>query len=165
MVLSCSNPADKAAVKNDSAGTAKGVYAYTIEKPDNWEMGGTANTVSALASLKAYENGRLEESLGYFADTVHWKGDYFDAKLSKDSLRSALKNMMAANTTIRIDMHDFESVVSKDKKDEYVTMWYKQVYKDKNGKIDSVDAVNDLKFVNGKIVALDEAIRHFPSKN
>jgi hypothetical protein len=59
MVLSCSNPADKAAVKNDSAGTAKPVYAYTIEKPDNWEMGGTANTVSAtLASLKAFENGQ-----------------------------------------------------------------------------------------------------------
>jgi hypothetical protein len=70
---------------------------------------------------------------------------------------------MAGIATIKIVMHDFESVVSKDKKDEYVTMWYKQVYKDKNGKIDSVDAVNDFKFVNGKIVALDEALRHFPA--
>ena len=61
-------------------------------------------------------------------------------------------------------MHDFESVISKDKKDEYVTMWYVQTTTDKKGKVDSVAVINDLKISNGKIVTLDEAIRHFKPK-
>ncbi|MCW3087117.1 MAG: hypothetical protein JWQ78_503, partial [Sediminibacterium sp.] len=34
----------------------------------------------------------------------------------------------------------------------------------KKGKTDSAEWVNDMKIVNGKIVALDEATRHFPVK-
>ena len=61
-------------------------------------------------------------------------------------------------------MHDFESVISKDKKEEYVTLWYTEINTDKKGKMDSVAIINDLKISNGKIVSLDEAIRHFPIK-
>jgi hypothetical protein len=163
MVLSCNSPADKTAVKNDSAGTGKPVYAYSIEKPDNWEMGGTANTVTTLAALKAFENKNLDECMNYFADTVHWRADYIDSKFSKDSLRALFNSFWNGMATLKVVMHDFESVVSKDKKDEYVTVWYKQIATDKNGKIDSAEVVNDFQFVNGKIIALDEALRHFPA--
>lgn len=66
--------------------------------------------------------------------------------------------------SMKIQMKDFESVISKDKKDEYVTLWYVQTTTDKKGKIDSVAVINDLKMSNGKIVALDEATRRFPVK-
>ena len=66
--------------------------------------------------------------------------------------------------SVKIDLHDFESVISKDKKDEFVTLWYNQTTTDKKGKVDSVSVINDLKISNGKIVALDEAFRHFPVK-
>jgi hypothetical protein len=55
-------------------------------------------------------------------------------------------------------------VISKDKKIEYVTMWYKQITTDKNGKTDSIAVVDDCKIVNGKIVELDEKIQHYAAK-
>lgn len=164
MGISCTNPADKATVKVDSA-DAKPVYAYTIDKPDNWVMGNTRNTAIALNALKAFENNKIDESLSYFADTVDWKSDYFDARLPKDSLRALFTSMWNATASLKITMHDFESVIAKDKKEEYVTLWYKETITDKKGKTDSVEVINDIKMSNGKIVALDEAMRHFNRKN
>ena len=163
MCISCNNPADKATVKVDSA-DAKSVYAYTIEKPDNWVMGSTKNTAIALAALKAFENNKIDESLSYFADTVDWKADYFDAKLPKDSLAAIFKSMWNETASLKVDMHDFESVKSKDNKEEYVTLWYKETVTDKKGKIDSLEMVNDIKMMNGKIISLVESMRHFPKK-
>ena len=59
-------------------------------------------------------------------------------------------------------MQDWISVISKDKKSEWVTLWYKEILTDKNGKSDSVNVVDDAKIENGKIVILDEKVQHFP---
>lgn len=59
-------------------------------------------------------------------------------------------------------MNDYESVISKDKKDEWVTLWYKQITTDKKGKVDSISVVDDIKIENGKITVLDEKSRKFP---
>ena len=160
----CNNPAEKRTDKTDSAGGAKPVYAYTIDKPDNWETGSSQNTAVALSSLKAFENKKFDESVAYFADTVLWKSDYMEGKYSKDSLKAIFIASWNAMESMKINMHDFESVISKDKKAEYVTMWYVQTTTDKKGKTDSIAVINDLKMVNGKITELDEAIRHFPIK-
>ena len=162
--VSCSNPAGKETAKTDSAGEAKPVYAYTINKPDNWETGSSQNTAIVLSSLKAFENNKIDESLANFADTVSWRADYLDAKLSKDSMKAMFIKSWSEMASMKIDMHDFESVISKDKKDAYVTLWYVQTSTDKKGKTDSISVINDLKIVNGKITELDEAIRHFPVK-
>ena len=162
--VSCNNPAGKETAKTDSAGSAKTEYAYTIKKPDNWDMGSSQNTALVLSSLKAFENNKIDESLTNFADTVRWRADYMDAKYSKDSMKAMFARAWSEMTSMKIDMHDFESVISKDKKDEYVTLWYVQTTTDKKGKTDSVGVINDLKIVNGKITELDEAIRHFPIK-
>ena len=100
----------------------------------------------------------------YFADTVRWRTDYMEGKFSKDTLKAMFNRARGDMAVIKIDMHDFESVISKDKKEEYVTMWYVQTTTDKKGKTDSVAVINDLKLMNGKITELDEAYRHFPVK-
>lgn len=53
---------------------------------------------------------------------------------------------------------------SKDKKDEWVTLWYTEIVTDKTGKTDSLAMVNDIKVSKGKIVELNESVRHFPTK-
>ena len=53
--------------------------------------------------------------------------------------------------------------ISENKKTEYVTLWYKEKWKDKKGKADSIRVVDDCKIVNGKIAELDEKIQHFPA--
>lgn len=161
--VSCNTPADKTAA-TPAGDTTKPVYAYTIKQPDNWETGSSKNTAIALSALKAFENNKVDESISYFADTVDWKSDYIDQKFTKDSLKAFFNAMWKETASVKIDMHDFESVISKDKKDEYVTLWYVQKVTDKKGKIDSMAVINDLKISNGKIVALDEALRHFKAK-
>ncbi|MEI9958032.1 MAG: hypothetical protein WDM90_17405 [Ferruginibacter sp.] len=57
-------------------------------------------------------------------------------------------------------MQDWESVISADKKEEWVTLWYKEYTTDKKGVVDSLGITNDAKIVNGKVVILDEKIQH-----
>ncbi|MEO6905894.1 MAG: hypothetical protein ABI148_06005, partial [Ginsengibacter sp.] len=59
----------------------------------------------------------------------------------------------------KIKMQDWESVISNDKKDEYVTLWYRQYSENMKGVKDSTDIINDLKMKDGKIIGLDEYTR------
>ncbi len=161
--VSCNTTADKTDSK-DSGTVAKTTYAYTIAKPDNWDIGSSENTAILLNSLKAFENKNIEESASYFADTVAWKGDFMDARLSKDSLKAQFAGFWKGMKSMTIKMEDFESVISKDKKDEYVTIWYTQITTDMKDKVDSIAVINDAKISNNKIVSLTESIRHFPIK-
>jgi hypothetical protein len=61
-------------------------------------------------------------------------------------------------------MNDYESVISADKKDEWVTIWYKQKWKDSKGVADSLSVINDIKMKDGKMIILNEMINHFPKK-
>jgi hypothetical protein len=61
-------------------------------------------------------------------------------------------------------MQDYVSVISEDKKDEWVTLWYKQTWKDEKGKVDSMYCADDCKIKNGKMIKLDEKVQHFPAK-
>ncbi|MEO5890492.1 MAG: hypothetical protein ABIQ31_09580 [Ferruginibacter sp.] len=139
-------------------------YPYTLENPyQDWQPGDQKHAVTVLKSLKAYENGDIEASVASFGDTVDIKFDGFFARVSKDSLKKIFTTSRGELTSQKIEMHDWESVISKDKKREYVTMWYKETNTTKSGKIDSVSVVDDLRIVNGKIVELDQKIQHFPA--
>ncbi|MEN9299453.1 MAG: hypothetical protein RLZZ429_1766 [Bacteroidota bacterium] len=158
IIFSCKNAEEKKEV------TADVTYPYSLEKPDNWDIGSKENTLLVMNALKAFEENKVEDCLSYFADTVKWRADYMDQTLSKDSLRTAMTNLRNSLQAIQVKMGDFESVISKDKKDEWVTLWYTEIVTDKTGKTDSLAMVNDIKVSKGKIVELNESIRHFPTK-
>ncbi len=158
IIFSCKNAEEKKEV------TADVTYPYSLEKPDNWYIGSKENTLIAMSALKAFEDNKVEDCLSYFADTVRWRADFIDETFSKDSLRSAMINLRNSFQAIQIVMNDFESVISKDKKDEWVTLWFTQINTYKNGNIDSMAMINDVKVSNGKIVEISEAQRRFPTK-
>ncbi len=162
LVFSC-NTGDKAStetLKNDNREEeATPNYPYTIDHPDNWERGSNANTVAALTSLKAWENGNIDETVKYFADTVHVQFDALDATISNDSLKAMFDDSRDRYKTMNIKMSDWESVISKDKAHEWVTIWYRQTWETTKGEKDSVAIINDLEFKNGKIIGLDEYSR------
>lgn len=158
IIFSCKNAEDKKEVTSDIT------YPYSLEKPDNWDIGSKENTLLVMNALKAFEDNKVEDCLSYFADTVRWRADYMDQTLSKDSLRVAMTNLRNSIQALQVKMGDFESVISKDKKDEWVTLWYTEIVTDKTGKTDSLAMVNDIKVSNGKIVELNESVRHFPTK-
>lgn len=134
-------------------------YPYTIEHPDNWEVGSTANTMTALSCLKAWEEGKMDESLKYFGDSIHMQFDGLDKKMSNDSLKVFFTNGWNNYKTVKIKMSDFESVVSKDKSEEWVTLWYTQSWETKAGVKDSISIINDLQLKGGKIIRLSEYSR------
>ncbi len=101
-----------------------------------------------LKSFKAYETGNVDEAVEYFADTLHFIADNFDEKISKDSLRSILKSSHDQFKSIKIKMEDWESVISKDKKTQFVSLWYKQTTEDKNGKVDAIFMMDDVEIKN-----------------
>ncbi len=134
-------------------------YPYTIDHPDYWEMGSTANTMVALNALKAFENGNVDESMQYFGDSVHIQFDGLDKTLSADSLKAMFTATRSSMKSMEVKMQDWESVISKDKKQEWVTLWYTQKWEDMKGKKDSADIIDDLNMKGGKIVRLDEYTR------
>lgn len=163
--ISCNDKSASAneATKDSSATQAstppKMNYPYTIDHPDNWEAGSTQNTFNALSALKAFENGNVDESVKYFGDSVRLQFDGMDQKVSKDTLRAMFTDSRKSSKSMSIKMYDWESVISKDKKDEYVTLWYREYWEDMKGKKDSADQVNDLKMKDGKIIGLDQYTR------
>lgn len=72
--------------------------------------------------------------------------------------------MVKQEKSMSIKMNDWESVISKDKKTEYVSLWYKEITTDRNGKVDSVECMDDMEIKNGKIVSLNEKQRHYAVK-
>ncbi len=165
ILTSCSNETGTDSSKNESnIDTAKIDYAYTIQHPDSWEWGKRSNTQMVLKGLKAYENGNIEETVKDFADTVKLEFDGFEAKVGKDSLIALFKRLRSEAKSMTIKMEDFESVKSKDGKEEYVSLWYKQIWEDQKGKKDSVECMDDMRIENGKIALLNQKIRHFGSR-
>ncbi|MBL0884210.1 MAG: hypothetical protein IBJ16_12855 [Chitinophagaceae bacterium] len=158
IIFSCKNAEEKKEVATDVT------YPYSLEKPDNWDIGSKENTLLVMNAFKAFEDNKVEDCLSYFADTVKWRADYMDQTFVKDSLRTAITNLRNSMQAIQVKMADFESVISKDKKDEWVTLWYTEIVTDKTGKKDSLAMVSDIKVSKGKIVELNESIRHFPTK-
>ncbi|MGN6195511.1 MAG: hypothetical protein ACTHOB_11285 [Ginsengibacter sp.] len=161
---SCNNGSSKDAAittSNPQVAAENVSYPYTIDHPDNWETGSKQNTVAVLSALKAFENGNMDESMKYFGDSVHVMFDGLDSTMSNDALKSMFGKHRSDIKSMNIQMYDWEPVISKDKKDEYVTIWYKQKWEDMNGKSDSVALINDCKMKNGKIVEISEFTRRF----
>jgi hypothetical protein len=140
-------------------------FAYTIDHPaDNWVPGNLENVATVLKGLKAWENNDIDASLVSFADSVLVEFDGYEAKLGKDSLKAFMTSGRGQYKNVQIKMSDWESVISKDKKDEFVSLWYKQITTDNNGKVDSVEVMNDVKMENGKVISLNEKLRRYGTK-
>jgi hypothetical protein len=141
-------------------------YAYMPNghAPDYWEMGDPKNTATVLAGLKAYESNNIDECVTAFGDSVMLYFDGFAAKLSHDSLTGFLKKGRNEYKNIVVKMDDYLTVTSKDKKENWVSLWYKEISTDLKGKTDSIECFDDLKLENGKIVLLSQKIRHYPKK-
>lgn len=170
-VFGCNNKGENEATtstdstKTMASSSAELVYPYTLDEPyKDWQPGDQQHAVTAMKALKAFETGDIDACVATFGDSVELRFDYYQAKLSKDSLKKFFANERSNYSSIIIKMSDWESVISKDKKTEYVTMWYRQIMTDKKGKTDSLAVINDLKIVNGKIAELDEKIQHFQVK-
>ena len=138
--------------------------AFPLKDWGDWQPGSMDNLKVGLQSLKYFQMGNVDACMNAFGDSVELRFDGMIGKYSKDSATKIFKNMRATMKDIDINMDDYETVKSKDGKEEWVSMWYKQKTTDDKGKLDSIVCMDDMKFSNGKIVLLDEKLRRLPKK-
>lgn len=139
-------------------------YPYKLEKPyQNWQPNDQVHAINVMKSLKAYETNDINACVAAFGDSVELRFDGYQEKVSNDSLKTMFTRTRGDLADLKIKMGDWESVISKDKKEQYVTLWYKEITTDKKGKTDSLSIVDDLKIENGKIILIDQKIQHFPA--
>lgn len=164
IIISCNNKASTETTTTTEPTKDTITYAYLPDghDPDYWMPGDMKNAAIALNAIKGWETGNVDMAVATMADTVLWKADGFSGKVPKDTLRANFIDFWANTSNVKVSMGDYESVISKDKKEEWVTVWYKQVVTDKSGKMDSASVVDDIKIENGKITVMDEKQRKFP---
>ncbi len=173
LFAACNNGTTTDAAKTDStgAGTAESAtkpampeMPYTLAQPyQNWQIGDPQHALTVMKGLKGYETGDIAACVASFGDSVSLRFDNYRATLSNDSLKAMFTKDRGDIASMKVTMSDWESVISADKKEEWVTLWYKQVITDKKGKTDSMSVVDDCKIEKGKVVVLDEKIQHFPA--
>ena len=146
-----------------TAGEAK--LPFPLQQPyKNWQMGSTENAVAAMSGLKAFVDKDFTGLAAALGDSIELRFDYYHATLSRDSAVKTMTAQRAMYTDLVITMYDYESVISADKKDEWVTMWYKQSWKNEKGVADSLAVTDDCKMKDGKMIELDEKTQHYPVK-
>ncbi len=165
-VVACNNapiePDANAAQKN-AADSQAIAMPYPVASEPDWERGRKENVAIAMNTLKAYETNDMNALQQLLADSVTFYADNFSFKGSRDSLVQLMKTHRDEYNNIAINMLDYESVKSKKRGEEWVSLWYTEMQTSKNNKTDSVYVMDDMKIVNGKVAEIDSKARRIPS--
>jgi hypothetical protein len=137
---------------------------YTVAKTPDWERGSLANVALAMNTLKAYADNNMTGMGEYLADSVEFYTDNIAIKGSRDSLVKFFTKNRNLMDTVSIRMHDYESVRSKSRGEEWVGLWYTETDKIKGSPIDSSLFMDDIKIVNGKVAVIDSKGRRLVKK-
>jgi hypothetical protein len=138
---------------------------YSLKKESAWQMNPDKhNLQTALNAIKAFETNDTTAMKGLIADSIHvyYEGGEFNGKRA-DFLK-AVKQEMDMYKDMHVDMDDWESVINKDKSEEWVSTWYKQKWQNNKGKTDSLQVFNDMKLKGGKLVRWVDYARHYAPK-
>src|SRR5829696_5658363 len=139
--------------------TPETALPYTVEKTPDWEHGNPSHVAVAMNTLKAFVDNNMSSIGQYLADTVEFYTDNLAFKGSRDSLVKFFAKHRSLSDKIDIKMHDYESVKSKSRGEEWVSLWYTERDIMKDGKRDSAMVMDDIKIVNGKVAIIDSKAR------
>lgn len=163
LAVACKTKQNEESAATDKPAAESADYPYTLKDGwKNWQVGDPKNSLTVLKMLKAWETKNVPECISYFADTSEWALDRFHARIPHDSLTNFILGSYADYKDLKVRVQDWESVISADKKDEWVTVWYRQSWINTKGVADSVDLINEAKLMDGKIVYYDEYKLNFP---
>ncbi len=163
---SCNNADNKTSeAKTEDKSTTEVKLPFTLENPyQNWAIGSTENVAAAMNTLKAYIDNDNAAFVAGIGDSITLDFDMFQATLSRDSAIKFFATGRTMYNDLTVTMYDYVSVISADKKTEWVTLWYKQNWKNEKGVADSMNVVNDIRLEKGKMVELSEKVSHYQKK-
>ena len=166
-LTACNNAETKTTepAATEAAAAADVTLPYTLSSPyKDWAIGSKENVAAAMAGLKAFVDKDYAALAASIGDSIQLDFDYYQATLSRDSAIKFFTDGRNMYNDLVVTMGDYVSVISADKKTEWVTLWYKQNWKDAKGVADSMNVVNDIRMENGKMVQLDEKVSHYQKK-
>ncbi len=169
MLASCNDAGkdkkDSEPAKAEAVPVADVKLPIPLERPyKNWQLGSTDNVVAAMNVMKAYIDKDYTALASGIGDSLELIFDYLHVKLNRDSAIKFFTADRSKYKDLSVTMYDYVSVISADKKSEWVTLWYKQSWKNEKGVADSMAVTDDIRMENGKMVELDEKTSHFPKK-
>jgi hypothetical protein len=170
LFFACTNDATVKGTADSTETTTKAtetenvVLPYTVARTPDWERGSLSNVAIAMNTLKAFVDNDMTGIQQYLADSVEFYTDNIAFKGTRDSLAKFFTMYRNKMDTIDIRMHDYESVKSKTRGEEWVSMWYTETDQVKGGAKDSSMVMDDIKIVNGKVAIIDSKARRLTKK-
>jgi len=162
-LAACQNKGAKTTDGASIADTTK--YPYTVKKVENWEMNpDKKNLLTGMTLIKTFESLDTASMGKVLADSVWFTLDGYQFKGTKTQFLKQIQGEFAKMNSFKIMMQDYESVINKDKTEEWVSLWYSQISTTKEGKSDTVNLFNDVKMKDGKVVGLSEYVQHLMKK-
>lgn len=161
----CNNRAieeDGTANNSDTTAGTTAALPYPVTQTPDWEKGPIENVAIAMNALKAYETNDSNAMREYFADSVEFHVDGYSFEGTRDSFLLMLQNHRNDYSNVVFRMHDYESVKSKARNEEWVGLWYTETNTHKNGKVDSSFVMDDIQIKNGKVWEIDSKMRRLP---
>lgn len=142
LAMSCSQPETKEPTATTeapaAAGTPSATYAYAPRYSNDFSFDESGNADIVMKLWKEFEENKLEEGLGYFADSVMMLfPDGNSVHATKDSVMAMTKAYRNGFSSLR---NEVDAVIPmKENKDgtRWVLVWGEE-YQEKNGKKDSV---------------------------
>lgn len=160
-ILSCANNADKSAstttdttkVAASSTTVAPIEYPYTATYSSQMEMGDPNNAKKVLDIYKDYDNGNLLAHKDYFADSVAFDLASGNSVMgTRDSILGIAQKERSNMKGVEDKIITFVSSHAKDKGEDWVSVWTKEIDTHKDGKVDSIILNENWMFnKNGKI--------------
>lgn len=151
------NDAAKVDAMNSSSGDSTQMdntsYPYTADYSHNFEIGSSKNAAALLELYKNWDNNTLDNAKDLFADVdtmVFSDGTMFTG--SRDSLFAMAKQIRGQMGTVVDSVHAWVPLRSKDKNEEWVLIWTREISTDAKGKRTSKELQETWRFdQNGKI--------------
>jgi hypothetical protein len=111
-------------------------YPYTADYSHNFEIGSSKNAMTLLQLYKDWDNNTLENSKNSFAennDTLYFSdGNMFAG--NRDSLIKVATQARTQMGTVVDSVHAWVPLKSKDKNEEWVAIWTREISTDSTGK-------------------------------
>ena len=171
LIVACNSNDSTVKGASDSTDTAKpGMenenvsLPFTMTRKPDWEWNTLPNVAAAMNSLKAFVDNDMTGIKQYLADSVEFFTDNLAFKGTRDSMAKFMAAYRNTIDSIHIRVHDYESVKSKARGEEWVGMWYTETTYRKGGAVDSAMVMDDIKMVNGKVAIIDSKGRRLTKK-
>ncbi|MBC9930150.1 hypothetical protein [Chitinophaga qingshengii] len=128
-------------------------YPFTASYSSDFEIGSTKNVQTLLNVYQHWDNNVLDKAIPSFAenDTIFFAdGGMFAG--SRDSLFAVAKKMREPLGMLIDSIHAWVPLRSKDKKEDWVIVWTRQISTDAQGKRTATELQETWRFdKNGKI--------------